>query len=67
MNSSSKKNRFHRRLAWSYAITLAGVLAVLFDAIHPATLAELRALGVVLTFVGSMLQMWATWIQARRD
>lgn len=48
-----------KRLAWAYGVTLVGVLAILFDAIHPAQLTQLRGFGVALTFVGSFVQIWA--------
>jgi hypothetical protein len=58
MSSVGKKDQLRTRLARSDAITLAGVLKVLLDAIHAAELAELRARGAALTVVGSMLQIW---------
>jgi hypothetical protein len=66
VSPSTKVERFRKRLAWAYSITLLGVLIVLFDAIHSAEPSQLRSLGVFLTLAGSSFQMWATFSHARQ-
>jgi hypothetical protein len=59
------RERFRKRLVWLYAITLMGVLTLLAAAIFPDQLAQVRSLGVGLTLVGALSQLWATWHYAR--
>jgi uncharacterized membrane protein len=59
------RERFRKRLVWLYAITLMGVLTLLAAAIFPDQLAQVRSLGVALTLLGALSQLWATWDYAR--
>lgn len=64
--SAVARERFRKRLIWTYAVTLIGVLTLLAAATAPSLLSDLRHLGVALTLAGGILQIVATWDYARR-